>query len=217
MRGRRSVRGAHETVESVLLAGLLLGMRHALDPDHLAVVAGLARRPAGSDGLVRHGVVWGLGHALSLIALAVLLLLAGRELPASWSHALSAVVALLLIGLGAASVWRSSVNAPVGAPTGNSAPFPVRTLVLGLAQGLAGSGALLMLAVAAGTGPVATVGYVAVFGLGSLVGMAVIATLVAMPLARGAERVAGLLRWLSIAAGVAMVVIGAVTLARLVQ
>jgi hypothetical protein len=215
MREGRSVWGAHDIVESVLIAGLLLGMRHALDPDHLAVVAGLARRPSGPDGLVRHGVVWGLGHALSLVGLAAMLVLAGRQLPPSWSLSLSALVSLLLIGVGLSSVWRAYVDAPPGAPAGGTAPFPLRTLLLGLAQGLAGSGALLMLAVAGGTGPVSAVVYVGVFGLGSLVGMAVIATLIAMPLARGAERVSGLLRWLSIAAGVAMVAIGAVTLARL--
>ena len=52
------------------------------------------------------------------------------------------------------------------------AGFPLRALIVGLVHGAAGSAGLLALAVAATQEPWAAVGYVAVFGLGSILGMA---------------------------------------------
>ena len=56
---------------AVLLLGFVLGLRHALDVDHLAAVSTIVskRRSLWRSSLV--GALWGLGHTVSLVAVAV--------------------------------------------------------------------------------------------------------------------------------------------------
>jgi high-affinity nickel permease len=68
----------------IILVSLALGLRHASDPDHLAAVTTLIaseehRKPARKAGLM--GLLWGLGHGTTLVALGLPLVLAGRHLP----------------------------------------------------------------------------------------------------------------------------------------
>ena len=66
-----------------LLAALLLGLRHATDPDHLTAVSTLAlsdeRRGSRRAGIL--GLSWGLGHATTLVAFGIPALLLRRYLP----------------------------------------------------------------------------------------------------------------------------------------
>ena len=68
----------------IILVSLALSLRHASDPDHLAAVTTLIaseenRKPARKAGLM--GLLWGLGHGTTLVALGLPLVLAGRHLP----------------------------------------------------------------------------------------------------------------------------------------
>jgi high-affinity nickel-transport protein len=56
-------------VESILVLGLLMGMRHALDADHLAAVATLSTRTRSLRAALLQGAAWGLGHTLSLLVI----------------------------------------------------------------------------------------------------------------------------------------------------
>ena len=83
---------------SILLIGLLLGMKHATEADHLAAVATLATRQASLAQTLRLGLAWGVGHTLMLFAGAVLAL--GLVVSPSLEHALETAVGLMLVGLG---------------------------------------------------------------------------------------------------------------------
>ena len=54
----------------ILGVGFLLGMRHALEADHIAAVSSIAARRTGVRDIVKHGLTWGLGHTLTLFAFA---------------------------------------------------------------------------------------------------------------------------------------------------
>lgn len=207
---------------AVLSAGFVLGLRHALEPDHLAVVSVLAARSDPARSFLRHGLIWSLGHSLSLLALAVVVVLAGQSLPTRWDRTLHFLVGLLLLALGVGALlrglglWREARQPPATAtadaaaatgPTGHG-----RTLLIGLVQGLAGSGALVLLAIDAAGSPALALGYVAVFGLGSIGGMAMVALALTVPLARATRRVANFTRWMALVAGALMIVVALQTI-----
>jgi ABC-type nickel/cobalt efflux system permease component RcnA len=88
----------------VLLVALLLGLRHATDPDHLTAVSTLVlSRPQGTRRAALLGLAWGCGHALTLLALGLPFVFAGSLLPDSVQSAaevaIGAVIMLLAIRL----------------------------------------------------------------------------------------------------------------------
>ena len=84
-----------------LVVALLLGLRHATDPDHLTAVSSvvLAERRGGARGATTLGLAWGAGHAIALTALGLPFVLWGDALPARVQQAAEIAVGLLIIGL----------------------------------------------------------------------------------------------------------------------
>lgn len=227
---------------TVLLLGALMGMQHALEADHVAAVSSLACHARSAGRMVRHGVVWGLGHALTLAAVAGLALATGLALDARLATWLEGAVGAVLVLLGVHVLYRlvrdrvhfhmhrhdggtvhlhahSHAGAPAHAhgfqhdhdhPRG----LPLRTLVVGMVHGLAGSAALLVLAAAAIRDPLTGLLYVALFGLGSIAGMAVLSALIAVPLAWTARALTAANRLLQGAIGAATAGLGLVVLSR---
>jgi hypothetical protein len=155
----------------------------------------LAARSDPARGFLRHGLAWALGHSLSMLLLALVVLLAGHSLPADWDRALHIVVGVLLLLLGVAALRRGLWPPPANAaPAAEAATAPVaeparwRSLLIGFIQGLAGTGALMLLAIDTTGRPAYALGYVGVFAAGSIVGMALVAMLLSVPLARAARR-----------------------------
>src|SRR5213594_2970714 len=85
--------------------GSLLGMRHALEPDHLAAVSTLIARERSGYRAALLGVWWGLGHTLSLLLVGAALVILRAEMPASVSDVFEFLVALMLITLGLRAVY----------------------------------------------------------------------------------------------------------------
>src|SRR2546427_12992876 len=83
------------SIVAVLPIGGLLGLRHAFEPDHLAAVSTLATRPGGKRlwSATRLGLIWGLGHTVTVGAVALLVLVLGVQLPARLWPAAELVVA----------------------------------------------------------------------------------------------------------------------------
>src|SRR3989442_989542 len=89
------------SIVAVLAIGGLLGFRHAFEPDHLAAVSTLATRPAARLwSAARLGLVWGLGHTVTVGIFALLIIVLGVQLPARFWPAAELLVAGLLVLLG---------------------------------------------------------------------------------------------------------------------
>src|SRR5256885_13305867 len=86
--------------------GLLLGFRHAFEPDHLAAVSTLATRQGRLLDACRLGLAWALGHTASVGVVVGAIILFGLRLPDRLWPAADLLVALLLIGLGGAVMVR---------------------------------------------------------------------------------------------------------------
>src|SRR5262245_11170825 len=88
--------------------GSVLGMRHALEPDHLAAVSTLITSERGSLRAAWLGACWGIGHTLTLIAAGVVLLMLRAEMPAGAADAFELVVAVMLVVLGVRAVYTAA-------------------------------------------------------------------------------------------------------------
>src|SRR5438128_6595957 len=88
--------------------GAVLGMRHALEPDHLAAVSTLVTEHRKSTRAIFLGVCWGLGHTLALVAVGVLLIALRAELPDRLTDFFELGVAAMLIALGMRAIRRAA-------------------------------------------------------------------------------------------------------------
>lgn len=134
----------------VLLVALLLGLRHATDPDHLAAIAPLATDdPADRRRSVRLGAAWGTGHAVTMLVIGVPLILFRAEVPETLGTWLERAVGVMIVLLAAAALlrWaRSWRAADGGAADGDAATRSLRSsFLVGVVHGLAGTGSVVLL------------------------------------------------------------------------
>jgi len=176
--------------------GTLLGMRHAFEPDHLAALSTLLTGERNVRKAAWLGVYWGIGHTLTLLAAGTLLVVLRAEMPALVSDVLAGAVVLLLVGFGCRAIYLSAGQSSAGpthshghgatpAPSSNGQwTLARRPLLVGAIHGLAGSGALTALVMATIPSTAARLSYLALFGIGSTVGMAALSGLMGWPIAR---------------------------------
>jgi ABC-type nickel/cobalt efflux system permease component RcnA len=198
------------------LVGFVLGMRHALEPDHLTAVCTLVAGHANPRRGLVLGALWGVGHSLSLLAVGMLLALLQARLPPRLADAFELAVAAMLIVLGGRAIARGlrGIDLAPSTPRRQQQQLAARSLLVGLVHGLAGSGALTTLVVAELPTTATRVAYVALFGIGSIVGMSLLSGLAGWPLMRlGRSRRAA--SSLAMAAGALSVAFGVVWGARL--
>jgi hypothetical protein len=206
--------------------GSLLGMRHALEPDHLAAVTTLVTGERSGYKAAFLGMCWGLGHTFALIAAGTVLVILRAEMPVRAADTFEFCVALMLIGLGLRAIYLAARQGAAGPAhvhhhghtvhVHEGAPAHVhigtwtlarRPLLVGAVHGLAGSGALTALVLATLPTTAARLTYMVVFGLGSTLGMAALSGLLGWPLARAGQH-RGLARALSLAVGCASTALG---------
>ena len=187
---------------TLLGVGFLLGLRHALDTDHLAAVSTvLAERPSLLASSVV-GLCWGVGHTLTLLFVGSIVLVSGLHISDQFERIAESGVGILLIVLGTSLAlklyrerWHVHSHRHDGAPhvhfhshqrqddhghrhwMANS----IRPLCIGMAHGLAGSAALMLMILTTTTGVAAGILSIFIFGLGSIVGMMVIGMTITIP------------------------------------
>lgn len=171
---------------NLLALGLLLGMRHALEADHLAAVAALATRSRSVRQTAWQGIVWGGGHTLTLTLFGGCVLAMSKMVPAKLANSLELGVGLMLFVLGLDVLRRVKgrrMQTHVHRRE-DTAHFPLRAFLVGMMHGMAGSAALVLLAAgSAGSVPIG-IAYVTVFGAGSILGMGALSTIIAIPMHR---------------------------------
>ena len=188
---------------TVLGLGFILGLRHALDTDHIAAVSTvLAERPSWRASSVV-GLSWGLGHTLVLLLVGAIVLVLQVPIPGPVAVAAELFVGLMLVGLGGLlgmklikERWhvhehhhdgQIHVHLHSHARSGDHRHShwwreSVRPLFIGMAHGLAGSAALLLLVVASANSVLEGLIYITVFGCGSILGMLLIGFALSLPL-----------------------------------
>jgi ABC-type nickel/cobalt efflux system permease component RcnA len=197
---------------SMAFLGFLLGMRHATDPDHVVAVTTIVsreRRVGRAGGI---GILWGVGHTVTILLVGGGILLFNVVIPPRIGLAMEFSVAVMLVLLGVLSLRRIARSAtPV---VGGDSCFvfrhqSLRPLVIGVVHGLAGSAAVALLVLATISNPMWGVVYLAVFGIGTVVGMMLITAAISVPFAYTARRLAGFNRSLGFASALSSLAFGA--------
>ena len=198
--------------------GSLLGMQHAFEPDHLAAVATLMTGERSSAKAAWLGAWWGLGHTLTLLAAGIALVVLRAEMPAPATEAFELGVVLLLVGFGARAIYQAACGAIPRRTHSHARPATsrlvdvdrwtlARPLLVGAVHGLAGSGTLTALVVATLPSTATRLGYLALFGIGSTLGMVALSGLLGWQIARmGSDR--AVVRTFSLAVGCVSTVLG---------
>ncbi len=195
----------------ILALGFLIGMTHALEADHLAAMAAISSdHTAQKRKMMLRGAFWGAGHSLTLFALGGVVIVFGFVLTDATAARLEFSVGAMLVLLGlhlVVRMWRRKIHfhahrhedgkahlhahshhgeksAHSDSSHQHSHPdgLPWRALIVGLVHGAAGSAGLLTLVIATTQSALVALAYILVFGVGSIVGMAVLSYAVAWPL-----------------------------------
>ncbi len=202
---------------SILLIGLFIGMRHALEADHVAAVASLVSGKQSLAHTIRQGSVWGLGHTITLFVFGSVVIFMDAVMPEHLAKGLEVAVGVMLVLLGAdvlRRVIRDRVHfhghrhvngnkhfhahSHTGEPRARHSSsrhdhphpqgFPLRALMVGLMHGMAGSAAVILLALQTVGSPLQGMLYILVFGIGSMLGMALLSVVISIPMLMSARR-----------------------------
>jgi sulfite exporter TauE/SafE len=222
-------------MESSLLAafglGLLLGIQHALDPDHLIAVSTIVSEHKNFKWASLIGAFWGLGHTTTLFIVGLLVIGLRLTIPPRLGSGLELLVAVMLVILGL-NVLRKAFGAervhlhthshnPVTHTHLHAHENPAqdhahahafkamrRPFIVGMVHGLAGSAALMLLVLSTIQSPIGGLVYIVIFGLGSVGGMLLLSGIISLPFILTAQRFTLLNRWIRVFAGVASVTFG---------
>lgn len=156
-------------VSTVLGTGLVAGVLHAFDPDHVVTISTLSAQSDARKTTRSCAMWWALGHGAVLFVTALALLLFRLPLPEGLSSGAERLVGVILLAAGGTliyAVWHRGMVHSATPPLRQRAPF-----LVGMVHGLAGSAAVFALLPVGFLGPLAGVAFVLVFSLGVLGGM----------------------------------------------
>jgi ABC-type nickel/cobalt efflux system permease component RcnA len=218
--------------------GLILGIRHSTDPDHVVAVSTIVSKQRSIRQAALIGTFWGVGHTLTIFVVGCLIILFGVVIPPRVGLSMEFSVALMLIVLGVLNLtglmgkitehlshMRSPRNGSAVLTQGNAntktEAFLERTigrlgvyqclrpLVIGIVHGLAGSAAVALLVLSTIHSPKWATGYLLVFGAGTMLGMMCMTTAMAIPLAYAGNRFTQISRYFGVASGLVSLCFGA--------
>jgi high-affinity nickel-transport protein len=174
-------------------------MRHATDGDHVVAVSAIASSERSVVRAMRIGAAWGVGHSVTLLLVGGAIVLFRLTIPPRLGLAFEMGVAIMLVGLGAYTLMRRSMETPASLK---------RPIAVGFVHGLAGSAFVALLVLAAIPGWLNQLVYLGLFGLGTIAGMAAITGGIAFPVAAGAARFSRVRHGLRLASGLASIAFG---------
>jgi high-affinity nickel-transport protein len=197
-------------VIALLGLALALGLRHATDPDHVVAVTAITARTKRILPAMWLGVVWGLGHTLTLFTVGGAIILFNLVVPPRVGLTLEFAVGIALVIVGLLNLRPPAPDdaARSGLPRDSERLPAWRAFLVGSVHGLAGSAAVALMVLATVRDPRWGVAYLLVFGMGSIAGMALVTTGLAAPLALASRRWGGFGRGVRLATGGLSLVFG---------
>jgi high-affinity nickel-transport protein len=195
---------------AILALGFFLGMRHATDSDHIVAVTTIVSREKSVRAASVVGALWGVGHMLTILLVGGAIILFGIVFPPRIGLTMEFSVAIMLVVLGAMNVagFRRDVaklrsshregHEADAVPHAHGAKdliariggrgAALRSLVVGIVHGLAGSAAVALLVLTTIRDSRLALLYLVLFGIGNIAGMMLITSALAVPIIHTAAR-----------------------------
>lgn len=213
------------TTISILFFGFLLGLKHAVEADHLAAVSTIVAERKNLLSSTIIGGFWGVGHTLSLLIIGALVIFLKLQISETVEARLEAVVGVMLVALGINALRKLPQTKKIHIheheheghqhthihvhkeseekeKTHHFLRFSPRSILIGMVHGLAGSAAVMLMIVPTISSPAVALSYVLIFGIGSIGGMMIMSLLIGLPLHLTAGRFAALNKTILAAAGI---------------
>jgi ABC-type nickel/cobalt efflux system permease component RcnA len=216
-------------------------MRHAFEADHVAAVATITIQEKSLPKALKLGVAWGIGHTIMLFLFGSIILFVTDIIPEKIVYWLEFSVGVMLVILGIDIIRRVIVDRvhfhSHSHETGEThfhahshkgeksahhedkshehqhkmTSSTSRALLIGMVHGMAGSAALIILALQTVSSPWIGILYIILFGVGSIIGMALFSFVLVIPL-RATRHLTGLFNSLQVAVGMLTLSIGLFTM-----
>lgn len=164
---------------TVLLIGLVLGIKHSIEPDHIIAVSTMVSNQKKLWRSTLTGIFWGIGHTITLFIVGMVLVLLKGELPEVWAMSLEFLVGIMLVYLGFKNFV--SVKAAYRQSHKHDKASLVKVTVIGFIHGLAGSAAMVILTLSTVKTVWECALYILVFGVGTIAGMLIFTTILGIP------------------------------------
>ncbi len=186
-----------ETGWTILVLGFVLGLKHALDADHVVAVSAIVSENRSLRKSSLLGVFWGFGHTATLLLVGLVVLLFKISIPQTVALSLEFIVGVVLVVLGLSVLQKVHLHFHRHKKEKhihvhsheheNSHSHEHRSFAVGAVHGLAGSGALMLLVLATIDTVWQGIFYILIFGFGSVLGMLLISTVIGLPFAATAN------------------------------
>ncbi len=193
---------------TVLSIGFIVGIKHAMEPDHVIAVSTIASHTKKLGKASLAGIFWGSGHTLTLLLVGMLLIWMKGAIPETWAMSLEFIVGIMLVYLGLTSILsfrKRSIHLrrhehdgnvhhhlqAIGyrdTHEGNKASF-AKSAIIGMVHGLAGSAAMVLLTMSTVQTEWEGLLYILVFGAGTIVGMLICTTIIGIPFVLSAKNI----------------------------
>lgn len=204
---------------AVLALGFFLGMRHATDADHVVAVTTIVSRERTVRAAMGVGALWGIGHTLTIFLVGGAIVLFGLTIPARLGLSMEFSVAVMLVVLGVMNVTGAMQRLEEAAHEGKAGAGEAgahshgrrgsaRPLIIGIVHGLAGSAAIALLVLATIRDTGSALLYLLVFGAGTVLGMMLLTSAMAIPVAAASRRFGSPGRTLARVTGLASIAFG---------
>ncbi|MEQ6389719.1 sulfite exporter TauE/SafE family protein [Bacillaceae bacterium S4-13-58] len=190
------------TFLSVLSLGFILGIKHAVEPDHVIAVSTIASQSKKLWKSALSGVFWGIGHTATIFIVGIVVILLKGDIPDKWAMSFEFLVGIMLVFLGITSIFSfrnihvhkhkhdGDLHKHVHAHPHEKvhhhkhkyqyAPY-IKSTVIGFVHGLAGSAAMILLTMSTANTVLEGAIYILVFGAGTIMGMLFFTTIIGIP------------------------------------
>ncbi|RUL52146.1 urease accessory protein UreH domain-containing protein [Lysinibacillus antri] len=192
---------------SILALGFVLGIKHAIEPDHVIAVSTIASQSKKLWRSSLSGVFWGIGHTATLLIVCLILIFMKGEIPEKWAMSLEFLVGIMLVYLGITTILslknihlhqhkhdgeeHKQAHEYEGQHKHNHQLKNVsyfKSMLIGLVHGLAGSGAMVLLTMSTANSAWEGAIYILIFGAGTVIGMLFFTTIIGIPFVFSAKK-----------------------------
>jgi sulfite exporter TauE/SafE len=167
---------------SILALGFVIGIKHAIEPDHVIAVSTIASQSKKFLRSSLAGVFWGIGHTATLFVVGTVLILMKGEIPEKWAMSLEFLVGIMLVYLGITSILAHEHKHQ------HKDISYARSMLIGLVHGLAGSAYMVLLTMSTVKSIWEGAIYILIFGAGTVVGMLIFTTIIGVPFVLSAKK-----------------------------